>query len=125
MVTSLESKGKAQDQWSRTYQLPSGELEIVNTNGTIEVVGGEGVDVQVVAERTARGATDEDAKKVLAELQIVEESGTNRVRLETKAPSGEGRRVEVRYHVKVARRGECPPVQPERLGGRLGARRGP
>lgn len=101
VVTSLESKGKAQDQWSRTYQLPSGELEIVNTNGTIEVVGGEGVDVQVVAERTARGATDEDAKKVLAELRIVEESGTNRLRLETKAPSGEGRRVEVRYHVKV------------------------
>lgn len=101
VVTSLESNGKAQDQWSRTYQLPSGELEIVNTNGTIEVVGAEGVEVQVVADRTARGATDEDARKVLAELQIVEESAANRVRLATKAPSGEGRRIDVRYHVKV------------------------
>lgn len=101
VVTSLESKGKAQDQWSRTYQLASGDLEIINTNGTIEVAGGEGSQVEVVAERIARGATDDDAKKVLAELAIAEEVTANRVRLETKVPGGEGRRVEVRYHVKV------------------------
>ncbi len=101
VVTSLESKGKAQDQWTRTYQLASGDLEIVNTNGTIEVVGAEGSQVEVVAERTARGATDEDAKKILAELTIAEEVGANRIRLETKPPSGEGRRVEVKYHIKV------------------------
>jgi hypothetical protein len=101
VVTSLESKGKAQDQWTRTYQLASGELEIINTNGTIEVVGAEGTEVQIVAERTARGTTDEDAKKVLAELQITEEVGPAKIRLQTKPPSGEGRRVDVTYHVKV------------------------
>jgi len=101
VVTSLESKGKAQDQWTRTYQLASGDLEIVNTNGTIEIVGGEGSQVEVVAERTARGTTDDDAKKILAELTIAEDVGANRIRLETKPPSGEGRRVEVKYHVKV------------------------
>jgi hypothetical protein len=101
VVTSLESKGKAQEQWSRTYQLGSGELEIVNTNGSIEVVGAEGTEVQVVAELTAKGATDEDAKKVLADLRIAEDVGTGRIRLETKPPTGEGRRVDVKYHVKV------------------------
>ncbi len=101
VVSSLESKGKAQDQWTRTYQLASGDVEIVNPNGAIEVVGGDGTQVEVVAERTARAATDEDAKKVLDQLQIAEDVTASRVRLETKAPGGEGRRIEVKYHVKV------------------------
>jgi hypothetical protein len=101
VVTSLESKGKAQDQWSKTYQLASGELEIVNTNGTIEVVGGEATEVSIVAQRTARAATDQDAQKVLAGLQIAEEVGPNRLRIETKPPAGEGRRVDVKYRVNV------------------------
>jgi DUF4097 and DUF4098 domain-containing protein YvlB len=101
VVTSLESKGKAQEQWSRTYQLGSGELEIVNTNGSIEVVGAEGTEVQVAAELTARGATDEDAKKVLADVRIAEDVGAGKIRLETKPPTGEGRRVDVKYRVKV------------------------
>jgi hypothetical protein len=101
VVTSLESKGKAEDQWTKTYSLASGDLEIVNVNGSIEVVGAEGGDVQVVAERTAQGATDDDAKKILAEVQTVEEVGPTRIRLEIKAPAGGGRRLTVKYHVKV------------------------
>jgi DUF4097 and DUF4098 domain-containing protein YvlB len=101
VVTSLESKGKAQEQWSRTYQLGSGELEIVNTNGSIEVVGAEGTEVQIVAELTAKGATDEDAKKVLADVRIAENVSASRIRLETKPPTGEGRRVDAKYRVKV------------------------
>jgi hypothetical protein len=101
MVTSLESKGKADDQWTRTYQLAAGEFEIVNTNGSIEVQGGEGTEVRVVAERTARGSTDEDAKKILASLQIAEEVGPSRIRLETKPPSAGGRQINVKYHVTV------------------------
>jgi hypothetical protein len=102
VVNSLDAKGKAQDQWTRTYAIASsGEVVIVNANGGIDLVGADGTKVEVVAERTARGMTDEDAKKVLAELQIGEEITASRVRLETKAPSGEGRRVEVKYHIKV------------------------
>jgi hypothetical protein len=101
VVTSLESNGKAQDQWTRNYPLASGELEIVNANGTIDVVGAAGSQVEVVAERMARGATDEDAKRLLGELKIGEEVSATRVRLETKPPAGEGRRIEVKYHVKV------------------------
>lgn len=102
VISSLEARGKAQDQWTRTYAITAGgDVEIVNANGGIDVIGGEGAQVEVLAERTARGTTDEDAKRLLGQLQIGEDVSASRVRLETKAPSGEGRRVEVKYHVKV------------------------
>jgi hypothetical protein len=102
VVSSLHATGKAQDQWTRTYTLAAtGDVEIINANGGIDVVGYDGTQVEVVADRVARGMTDEDAKKVLQQLQIGEDVTANRVRLETRAATGEGRRVEVRYHVKV------------------------
>jgi hypothetical protein len=102
VVNSLEAKGKAQDQWTRTYAIAaSGDLEIVNANGRIDVTGADGTQVEVVAERAARAMTDEDAQKVLAQVQIVEAVTADRVRLETKAPTGEGRRVDVKFHIKV------------------------
>ncbi len=102
VLTSLDAKGKAQDQWSRTYTVaPGGLVEILNTNGEIDVAGGTSGRVEVVAERTARGMTDEDARKLLGQLQIAEDLSPSRVRLETKAPSGEMRHVDVKYHVKV------------------------
>jgi DUF4097 and DUF4098 domain-containing protein YvlB len=102
VVNSLEAKGQAKDQWTRTYSISaSGDVEVVNANGRIDVTGTDGTQVEVVAERTARAMTDEDAQKVLAQVQIVEAVTADRVRLETKAPTGEGGRVDVRYHVKV------------------------
>jgi DUF4097 and DUF4098 domain-containing protein YvlB len=102
VVNSLEAKGQAKDQWTKTYTIAAtGDVEIVNVNGRIEVTGVEGTQVEVVAERTAKAMTDEDAQKVLAQVQIVETVTAGSVRLETKAPKGEGRRVEVTYHVKV------------------------
>jgi hypothetical protein len=102
VINSLDAKGKAQDQWTRTYTIvPAGDVEIINANGGVDVVGSDGTQVEVVADRVARGMTDEDAKKILQQLQIGEEVTGNRVRLETRVPTGEGRRVEVRYHVKV------------------------
>jgi hypothetical protein len=102
VISSLDAKGKAQDQWTRTYTIAAaGDVEIINANGGIDVVGSDGTQVEVVAERVARGMTDEDAKKILQQLQIAEDVSANRVRLETMVPTGEGRRVEVRYHVKV------------------------
>ena len=102
VVNSLDAKGQAKDQWTKTYTIaPTGDVEIVNANGRIDVTGAEGTQVEVVAERTARAMTDEDAQKVLAQLQIVETVTAGSVRLETKAPKGDGRRVEVTYRVKV------------------------
>jgi hypothetical protein len=102
VVNSLDAKGTAQDQWTRTYTIAvTGDVEIVNAFGRIDVTGASGTQVEVVAERTARAMTDDDARKVLAQVQMVEGVTGNRVRLEAKAPAGEGRRVEVKYHIKV------------------------
>ena len=102
VVSSLDVKGRATDQWTRTYQVgPTGEVEIDNTNGGIEIAGGSGDQVEVTAERTAKGMTDEDARKLLGQVQVIEDAGPGRVRLEMKAPSGETGHLEVKYHVKA------------------------
>jgi hypothetical protein len=103
VVTSLGANSKAEEQWSRTYPVTAGgQVEILNTSGEISVTGGDGAQVEVVAERTARAATDADAKDLLKQIEIREDVTPARVRLETHQPSTlDGRRVEVRYHVKV------------------------
>ncbi len=102
VINSIDAKGRATDQWTKTYQLaPTGEIQIENNVGGIDVTGGTGTQVEVIAERTARGATDQDAKKLLGQVQVVEESSPAKLRLEMKAPAGESGHLEVKYHVKV------------------------
>jgi DUF4097 and DUF4098 domain-containing protein YvlB len=102
VISSLDVKGRAEDQWTRSYPIAAnGEVEIVNTNGGIEVTGGAGTQVEVTAERTTKGMTDEDARKLLGQLQAVEEVSASRVHLEMKAPAGESGHLEVKYHVKA------------------------
>jgi hypothetical protein len=89
VINSLDVKGRATDQWTRTYQVgPTGEIEIANINGGIDVTGGTGSQVEIIAERTARGITDEDAKKLLGQIQAVEDSTPAKLRLEMKVPAG-------------------------------------
>ena len=102
VVSSLDVKGRATDQWTKTYQVaPTGEIEIANVSGGIDVTGGTGSQVEIIAERTARGITDEDAKKLLGQVQVVVDSTPDRLRLEMKAPAGESNHLEVKYHVKA------------------------
>jgi Toastrack DUF4097 len=102
VISSLDLKGRAEDQWTRSYPIAAnGEVEIVNTNGGIDVTGGGGTQVEVTAERTAKGMTDEDAKKLLGQLQAVEDVSAGRVHVEMKAPAGESGHLEVMYHVKA------------------------
>lgn len=102
VINSIDVKGRATDQWTRTYQVaPTVEIEIANTSGGIDLTGGPGDKVEVTAERTVRGMTDEDAKKLLGQVQAVEESTPSRLRIEMKAPAGESGHLEVKYHVKA------------------------
>jgi Toastrack DUF4097 len=102
VVNSIDVKGQAQDQWTKNYPIAAnGELEITNAFGRIDVAGGDGTQVEVVAERMVKAVSDEEARKLLSQVQVVEDTAADSVRLETKAPAGENRRVEVRYHVKV------------------------
>ncbi len=99
----LGASGRASDTWTRSYTVaPGGRVEIQNTNGIIEVEQSTEPTVEVRAERTARASTDEDAKALLAKVEIVEAVAADSVRLETKTPRSFGRGgVEVKYFVKV------------------------
>jgi Toastrack DUF4097 len=100
---SLGASGRAADTWTHSYTVAEGgRVEVVNTNGTIEVEQSAGPTLEVTAERTAKAATDEDAKALLAKVRIDEAVTPESVRLETKAPKSYGRGgVEVKYFLKV------------------------
>ncbi len=103
VVSSMNANGKAQDEWSRSYPIASqGQVEVVNTNGLVEVLAAEGNQVEVRAERIARASTDDAAKQLLADVQIKEDVSPNAIRLETITPHGGFHtHGEVRYHLRV------------------------
>jgi hypothetical protein len=97
------ASGKAQDEWTRTYDLDAGALvEIVNVNGRITAEPGSGGGVEVRAERIARASTDDGAREHLKEIEMREEVSDTRVRVEVRAPRHRGfRGHEVRWTVRV------------------------
>ncbi|HEY8551321.1 MAG TPA: DUF4097 family beta strand repeat-containing protein [Vicinamibacterales bacterium] len=95
---------EASDTWTKSYPLSEGgTVEIVNTNGFVDVSAGTGSTVEVTAVRVARAATPDAAKELLAKVTIREEVSPDRVKLGAEYPrtglGGGG--VEVRYTVKV------------------------
>lgn len=81
------ASGKASDQWTRTYQVSSGgRLELINVNGRITAEASDGTAVEVQADRTAKATTDEAAKELLGRIEMREEVGADRVRVEVRAP---------------------------------------
>jgi hypothetical protein len=98
--------GRASDEWTRTYPLTAGgELEIVNTNGKIEVEGTDGSTVEIHAERIARAATDAGASELLPRIVIRETVTPDRISIATERMSGLwfGAAFEVRYRVRAPR----------------------
>jgi hypothetical protein len=99
-----ELAARATDEWTRTYPLdPKGEVQITNTNGSIEFEGVEGSMVEVRAERVARAATDAGARELLPRIGIKEDVKPDRVSIETERLGGImiGVSFEVQYHVRV------------------------
>jgi hypothetical protein len=97
------TQGKATDTWSRTYKVEAnGRFELININGRIIAEPTDGTEVVVEGRRTAKGRSDEVAKENLAKLEIREEVGPSRVRVESRAPrmSGLGGH-EIQWIVKV------------------------
>ncbi|PYR11747.1 MAG: hypothetical protein DMG00_10050 [Acidobacteria bacterium] len=96
--------GRASDEWTRSYKLsPGGEFRIRNTNGRIDVEGGDDPSVEVRAERIARAVSDEAARELLPRIAINEDVKPDRVSIETGRLSGImiGAGFEVRYHVRA------------------------
>lgn len=101
-VGNLSSR--ATDQWTHTYPITSdGRLEIVNTNGKIEIEGVEGSTVEIRAERIAKAATEAGARELLPRIAIKETVEPDHIRIETGRMGGImiGAGFEVRYFVKA------------------------
>jgi hypothetical protein len=99
------AREQATAEWSKSYPLAAGgRLEIDNVNGRIDVDAWDGATIDVRAERLGKGSTQEEAKRMLDRIEIIEEVSSSRVRLQTKvarASSWLGGGTEVRYFVKV------------------------
>jgi hypothetical protein len=97
--------GKAQDEWTRTYPMTAaGRLEIINVNGRITAEASDDAAVEVRAERSAKAATDESARDLLGRIEMREEVGEGRVRVEVRAPRTNGPSShEIKWTVKVPR----------------------
>lgn len=98
------ASGKATDEWTRTYTVaPNGRFAVRNVNGTITIdASADAKTIQVRAERTARATSDEAARELLKNIQIVEDVQPDAIRIETKAPKSLGRSGhEIKYFIKV------------------------
>jgi hypothetical protein len=92
----------AQDTWERTYTVaPGGQVEIINVNGEIRAEAATSGTVHVRAERRAKASSDEAAKELLQKIEIREEAGPQRVRVETVVPRGRWGGHHVTYTVQV------------------------
>ena len=97
--------GKATDEWTRTYSVPAGgRIEIINVNGRITAEAGSGPAVEVRAERSAKAPTEEGAKELLGKIEMREEVGETRVRVEVRTPRISGPSgQEIKWTIKVPR----------------------
>jgi DUF4097 and DUF4098 domain-containing protein YvlB len=104
-IVTADLKHSVTADWRKTYELdPGGRVEVANTNGRIRVTGASGNRVEIVAEKKARGVSEESAKQTLERIEIRETVSGSSVRVETRMPrmngplSGSG---EVSYTVRV------------------------
>jgi hypothetical protein len=99
------ASGRAEDTWSRTYTVAKGgRLELININGRIEAEPTDGTAVEVSARRIAKATSDQAAKDLLDRIEIREETGESRVRVEVRPPRQHGfSSHEFRWTVKVPR----------------------
>ena len=85
------ASGRAQDEWSRTYTLAAGgRFELINVNGRVTAEASDGTAIEVKAERTAKAGSDESARELLGKIEMREEVGDGRVRVEVRAPRFSG-----------------------------------
>ncbi len=81
----LSTDVEAKDQWTRTYPLSDGGTVVLsNTNGKINVTGGEGETVTVTADRIVKARTEEAAKQQLDLLEMKEDVTPDRVSIDSR-----------------------------------------
>lgn len=97
-------RAEAREEWKKTYTVDAGAtLEIENGNGTVTVRPGSGPDIEIVATRIAKAGTEEEAKKLLAEMAIEERASASNVRLSSRVRrmNWGGTQYQVNYEVRA------------------------
>ncbi len=80
----LSTDVEARDEWKRSFPLtPNGSVALKNGNGRIEVMGGDGPTVTIVAERVVKASTEAAAKEQLALLEMKEDVTADRVSIDS------------------------------------------
>jgi DUF4097 and DUF4098 domain-containing protein YvlB len=93
---------RAEDTWTRTYTLASGgRLELINVNGRIAAEASDGNTLELKAERSIKAASEEAAKELLSRMEMREEVGDARVRIEVRTPQMRRSGHEVKWTIKV------------------------
>ena len=105
-IAMADFKQKETAEWRKTYDLqPGGHVEISNINGKIDVQPSQGNAVEVVAVKTARGASSDAAKDALGRIEIQETVSPGDVRIQTRMQRGSslftGGNSQVEYTVRV------------------------
>jgi hypothetical protein len=106
-IAMAHFKEKETAEWRKTYELsPGGRVDITNVNGKIDVQPSTGNVVEIIAEKSARGASSEAAKEALAKIEIAESVSPTAIKIETKVQRGTGgmfsqSNQQVEYLVKV------------------------
>jgi len=100
------SRGRASDEWTRTYTVAKGgRFEIANENGPIEVHGTAGPQITVKAYREVSDRSDDEARARLTKLEMREEVTPDRVQVRAETGEtgsfGRNRGVTIRYEVQV------------------------
>jgi hypothetical protein len=97
------ASGRSQDTWARSYTLqPGSRFELINVNGRIQAEPSTGATVEVSSQRIAKASSDDAARDLLSKVEMREETGSERVRVEVRAPRTFGiSSVEVQWTVKV------------------------
>ena len=103
---------KAQDEWTRSYKVaPGGRLELINVNGRITAEASDGDTRRSPGRAHApRRSSDERARELLGKIEMREEVGDARVRVEVRAPRCSGASGhEIKWTIKVPQgRGRRP-----------------
>jgi hypothetical protein len=100
------SRGRASDDWVRSYTLAKGgRFEIANENGEIQVNGTTGTEVRVTAHRQVSARSDAEAAERLKSVKMREDVTADRVFIEAQSGGQEGfgfrRGLGIRWEVEV------------------------
>lgn len=84
-IAMADLRQKETAEWRKTYELqPGGHVEISNVNGKIDVRPATGNTVEVVALKSARGASSAAAKEALNRIEIQENVSAGDIRIQTR-----------------------------------------